>query len=235
MSDSVRYHTKDWERIGKLGLHPSVVSPEGYAARVLVGMRLANATLSVMQDTVPSIPTIKGLHYLMFEGVHPWAGTFRQAGHEVRAGRLVCSPAQEVVGDLMKLRKEMMDNSLSGSREYRAEVLAFYHASFLAIHPFADGNGRVSRVILDNQTKKLLGHPLSNRIGREEYIEALSVAQDDGQLRPLAKLISRNDLKLSKPLDVHLTQRRLVEPDDGLLVSKPRIIEEEKIRGRVRR
>ena len=236
MSSSVTYHAKDWERIRKLGLHPSVISPEGYAARVLAGMRLANATLSVMQETVPSIPTMKGLHYLMFESVHPWAGTFRQVGHEVGAGRLACSLAKDVVGDLMKLRKEMMDNSLSGSRQYRAEVLAFYHASFLAIHPFADGNGRLSRVILDVQAKKLLGHPLSNRIGRDEYVEALSVAQEDGQLRPLAALISRNDLRISRTLDQTLERSRQSPIDDGLIVSKPRFMEQgEEIRRRIQR
>lgn len=220
-SSGVEYHAKDWARIEKLGLYPSVVSPDGYSGRVLAGMRLAHATLTAMKDTVPTLSTIKGLHYMTFQGVHPWAGSFRQPGHEVRAGKLVCSLAQDVVGDLIKLRKDMMDNPLEGTKRYKAEVLAFYHASLLAIHPFADGNGRVSRIILDVQTRRLLGHPLSTQLKRDEYIEALGLAQEDGKLLPLAKLISRNDLRHSQSHKISVVKE--VDLSDGLLVSKPRI------------
>jgi fido (protein-threonine AMPylation protein) len=235
-SSVVQYHAKDWARIEKLGLHPSVVAPDGYAARILVGMKLAHSTLAETKETVPTIATIKGLHYLAFESVHPWAGEFRQEGHEVRAGRLVCSLAKDVVGDLMRLRKEMVDNPLTGSKQYKAEVLAFYHASFLAIHPFADGNGRVSRIILDVQTKRLLGHPLSTRIGRDEYIGALSVAQGEGNLGDLAKLISRNDLKISRGIKTTSVERGIMgDLSDGLLVSKPKILGQEGESLRVKR
>jgi|GEM_PF-6973197 len=234
-SNSVRYHAKDWGRIAKLGLYPSVVTPEGYSGRVLAGMRLAHATLAAMKETVPTLPTIKGLHYMTFEGVHPWAGTFRQPGHEVRAGKLVCSLAQDVVGDLIKLRKEMVDNPLEGTKRYKAEVLAFYHASLLAIHPFADGNGRVSRIILDVQTRRLLGHPLSTRFNRDEYIEALGAAQQDGRLLPLAKLISRDELKHSRTHKLAAEKIRDMDINDGLLVSRPQFSSVEESPVRLRR
>ncbi len=235
MSGDVSYNVRDWQRVQRLGVHPTVVSPEGYAARVLAGMRLGQATLAETKDTIPSIPTIKGLHYIMFEGVHPWAGTFRQPGHEVSAGKLACSLAEDVPGDMMRLRKEMLDNPLSGSKEYKAEVLAFYHASFLAIHPFADGNGRVARAVLDFQTRRLLGHSFSQRIERDEYIEALSVAQGTGQLKPLAKIISRNDLKVARSLASSGDRERLQGHDDSLLVSRPVVIDDTELRGRRRR
>lgn len=234
-SNRVQYNAKDWERISSLGLHPSVTSPDVYSARVLSGMRLAQATLAATKELVPSTNTIRGLHYMMFESVHPWSGTFRQEGQEVRAGNLICSLAEHVPGDLMKLRKEMLDNSLDGTRQYKAEVAAFYHASFLAIHPFADGNGRVGRLILDAQTKRLLGHPLSSSIRRHEYIEALSLAQETGKLRPLAKLIARSDLQRSVSRETAKARHQEVGDRDGLLVSKPRIIGDGEIRSQARR
>jgi fido (protein-threonine AMPylation protein) len=150
-------------------------------------MRLAQATLAATKDIVPTLPTIKGVHYIMFEGVHPWAGSFRKPGEEVRAGELICSLAEDVTGDLTRLRREMITNPLAGSKQYKAEVVSFYHASLLAIHPFLDGNGRVARTILDFQTKQLLGHPLSQNIRREEYVEALRRAQGDGYARKRGK------------------------------------------------
>lgn len=194
----VSFPARDWERVQKLGLHRSVTSPEGYAERVAMGMRLAQATLAATKEVVPTIPTLKGLHYIVFESVHPWAGTFRKTGEEVRAGDLVCSLADSVVGDLMKLRREMVNNPLKGPQQYRAEVVAFYHASLLAIHPFLDGNGRVSRLVLDFQTRSLLGHPFSQRVDRAEYIDALRRAQGEGNLQALAKLVTRSDLDLSQ-------------------------------------
>lgn len=192
MTGGVSYHPKDWERIQRTGVILSVSSPEAYATRVLAGMRLAEQTLARTKEIVPTFDTIKGIHYITFERVHPWAGTFRQPGQEVRAGDLVCSLAEDVTKDLLSLRKEMLDNPLKGSRRYMAEVLGFYHASFLAIHPFLDGNGRIGRMILDFQTKRLLGHGLSRELPREEYIGALVRAQEDGDLRGLAKIISKS-------------------------------------------
>jgi fido (protein-threonine AMPylation protein) len=219
--DSVSFHQRDWGRIQRLGVRAGIVSPDRYATKVATGMALAQGTLHATKEVVPTIPTIKGVHYLMFESVHPWAGTFRKPGDEVRAGDLVCSLAENVMGDLMKLRREMVNNPLKGSRQYRAEVLAFYHASLLAIHPFLDGNGRVARTILDFQTRSLLGHPLSRAINRAEYVEGLRRAQEDGHLQFLAKLVSRNDLEISRSVRDSLAQARRAPDGDELLVSKP--------------
>jgi fido (protein-threonine AMPylation protein) len=198
-------------------------------------MRLAQATVAATKDTVPNISTIRGVHYITFEGVHPWAGTFRKPGHEVGVGSLDCSLAVDVPRDLMRLRKEMVDNPLKGSKQYRSEVLAFYHASFLAIHPFADGNGRVARTILDFQATRLLGHPVSQHIERNEYIEALSLAQHHGQLKFLAKLIAHKDLSVSQTLKPQIARERGEVGGDDLLVSKPLFLEGEARQGRARR
>jgi fido (protein-threonine AMPylation protein) len=229
--ERVSFHQHDWERIQRLGVHAGVASPDRNATKVATGMALAHATLQATKEVVPTIPTIKGVHYIMFESVHPWAGTFRKPGEEVRAGDLVCSLAENVMGDLMKLRREMINHPLKGSRQYKAEVLAFYHASLLAIHPFLDGNGRVSRTILDFQTRKLLGHPLSRAINRAEYVEGLRRAQEDGQLQFLAKLLSRNDLIVARSVTDSAAKSRRVYEEDELLVSKP-VLSSELGRGR---
>jgi fido (protein-threonine AMPylation protein) len=188
-----------------------------------------------MRETVPTIPTIKGLHYMTFEGVHPWAGSFRQPGQEVRAGELICSLAEDVMGDLTRLRREMINNPLSGSKEYKAEVVAFYHASLLAIHPFLDGNGRVARTILETQTKRLLGHPLSQNIRRDEYVDALSRAQGEGQLKPLAQIVSRRDLSVKRTIDP-VRDRSFTGPlRDELIISRAVFSEESEARAQGRR
>jgi hypothetical protein len=91
-----------------------------------------------------------------------------------------------------------------------------------------DGNGRVARTILDFQTKQLLGHPLSRNIRREEYLEALSCAQGDGYLKPLAQILMRGELGVRRPQE-QIGERRFGvgargNSPDGLIVSKPRFV-----------
>ena len=75
----------------------------------------------------------------MFKDIHPWAGTFRKDGQEVRAGELICSLSTDIRRDLEEITKEMKGNSLEGTKRYKTELLSYYHASLLAVHPFLDG------------------------------------------------------------------------------------------------
>lgn len=78
-----------------------------------------------------------------------------------------------------------------------ARLIAHYHARFIQIHPFEDGNGRVSRMLAFEQMRVLLGHDYASgnvtdkengpaakqgrfaSFSREEYIAALNVADRD--------------------------------------------------------
>lgn len=188
-----QYPPRDWERIQKIGLTPQITTAKEYAKQVMMGMRLASAAFSLKNELVPSEDTIKGIHFIAFESVHPWAGKFREPGQEVQAGKLVCTDSADIVNELGILRREMLGNPLTGTRKYLSEVLSFYHASFLAIHPFLDGNGRLARVILDRQCKTLLGHPLTFKFSRAEYVEALERAQQEGDLTLLAKIVGTRE------------------------------------------
>lgn len=211
------YLPRDWERIQKIGVTSQITTPEEYAKQVTIGTKLATVILPLKNELVPSEETIKGLHFLAFGKVHPWAGKFREPGQEVQAGKLICSDAKDIVKELGTLRREMLGNPLTSSRKYLSEVISFYHASFLEIHPFLDGNGRLARVILDHQCKKLLGHPLTLKFSRAEYVEALERAQQEGDLKLLAKIISTREhdrsiaeeapAKLSKKQHDDLTKR----------------------------
>lgn len=102
-------------------------------------------------------------------------------------------PAQEVTLLIEKLCYEWNSqyNSISASRPKRKlEAIARYHARLLAVHPFADGNGRVARALLMQQCLDLFGKAdmsLMNRGG--SYYAALQAA-DHGDMKPLAELIA---------------------------------------------
>lgn len=181
---------RDWDRIQKIGLLPAAKTPKGYLFEVSMGESLARRALLEAGKVVPSSADIQGLNYVMFRSVHPWVGTFRKAGQEVSAGDLVCSLSKDIPRDLRQITSEMNNNSLTGSKRYKAEVIAYYHAGLIAVHPFLDGNGRLSRILANYQSTRLLNQRLDlSGVERGAYINALRAAHNNGDLSPLSKLI----------------------------------------------
>lgn len=67
-------------------------------------------------------------------------------------------------------------------------ALAHFHQQFLVIHPFLDGNGRIARIILNEQASYLTDRKIVINIEKKVYIEALHLA-DLKELERLSQLI----------------------------------------------
>ncbi|MCM1082377.1 MAG: Fic family protein [Clostridium sp.] len=71
------------------------------------------------------------------------------------------------------------------------ELSAWTHAEFVKIHPFVDGNGRTSRMILNYQLMRAGFLPVSiAKENRLEYFEVLETYATDGNLIPFADMIA---------------------------------------------
>lgn len=71
------------------------------------------------------------------------------------------------------------------------ELAAWTHAEFVRIHPFTDGNGRTSRMIMNYQLMHAGFPPVSiEKEKRLEYFEALEVYAVDKDLQPFAEMIA---------------------------------------------
>ena len=71
------------------------------------------------------------------------------------------------------------------------ELAAWTHAEFVKIHPFTDGNGRTSRLIMNYQLMAE-GFPAISiaKQDRLEYFKALDVYAVEGSLQPFADLVA---------------------------------------------
>lgn len=71
------------------------------------------------------------------------------------------------------------------------ELAAWTHAEFVRIHPFPDGNGRTSRLIMNYQ---LMAHGFpAISIAKErrlEYFKALEVYAVSGDIAPFAEMVA---------------------------------------------
>lgn len=71
------------------------------------------------------------------------------------------------------------------------ELAAWIHAEFVKIHPFVDGNGRTSRMLMNYQLMFEGFLPVSiAKENRLEYFEALEAYAVSGDLKPFADMIA---------------------------------------------
>lgn len=140
-----------------------------------------------------SLELIKELHKACFRNSRSFAGKFREKGQEVAVvdgrGRIIHKGAPS--GMIVKLLKELVSWYSKDRRKYPAIVLAVVvHNQFETIHPFADGNGRVGRLLLNNILLKHNKPPVNIELkNRREYYAALGEYQENGNIRPMIKLI----------------------------------------------
>lgn len=82
------------------------------------------------------------------------------------------------------------------------ELAAWIHAEFVRIHPFTDGNGRTSRMIMNYQLMAAGFLPVSiAKEKRLDYFEALEAYAVDKDLQPFADMIAELE---GQRLDEHL-------------------------------
>jgi Fic family protein len=103
------------------------------------------------------------------------AGRIRKSRVGIAGSRFTPPLAVEVY---TMLQDFFMWYSKNSSKLHPVELAALVHLKFVTIHPFADGNGRMSRLMM-NFVLKSKGYPLLNipYEGRNSYYNALERAQ----------------------------------------------------------
>ena len=129
---------------------------------------------------------VKDIHALLMENIM-MGGIYRDV--EVRisgAGHRPPAP-REMYWQIKDFYRE-----LSGKYpENRVMLAAWTHAEFVRIHPFVDGNGRTSRMIMNYQLMSGGFLPVSiNKENRLEYFETLEEYAVQGNLEPFAEMIA---------------------------------------------
>ena len=83
------------------------------------------------------------------------------------------------------------------------ELVAWTHAEFVRIHPFIDGNGRTSRLLMNYQLMLHDFLPVSiDKENRLDYYNALDKYASEGDLQPFVELTATLE---EKQLDKYLS------------------------------
>lgn len=130
--------------------------------------------------------TVKDIHELLMENILA-GGIYRNV--EVRitgAGHKPPTPSE-----MYRQVKAFFDDLPYRTDLNVIELAAWTHAEFVRIHPFTDGNGRTSRMIMNYQLMSNGFLPVSiAKENRLEYFEALEAYAVNGDLTPFAEMIA---------------------------------------------
>lgn len=157
--------------------------------------------LAKKNKTKISIELIKQIHYdlmkgcfseeLLYKGEKP--GEFKKGDYVVGLHDVGVLP-EEVEENLTSLIKEV--NEIEINENNALKVISYFHCWFETIHPFADGNGRVGRMLINYL---LIGNNLAPIIlfenDREEYYLALEYFNDKQEIDKMIKFLDNQAYK----------------------------------------
>lgn len=113
---------------------------------------------------------------------------------------MVCMYVAPAAPKVRPLMKEFVQDYETIKKDLSLiEKAAWTHAEFVKIHPFPDGNGRTSRLLLNEVLLENGYPPIAIKKGQvKEYYQALDTYGSQKDLKPFIKLIENT---LEKELD----------------------------------
>lgn len=154
---------------------------------------IANAEIWLLKNKkdILNETFIKNLHKKMFGDIWKWAGTFRTTERNIGVAPYEIQPKLRILLDDVKF---WIDNRTFSPKE----IAIRFHHRLVQIHPFPNGNGRISRLMADLLMKQF-GLPVLDwgsgsltEISelRRKYISALQDA-DNGDYSSLLHFIEK--------------------------------------------
>ena len=161
------------------GLIPSHIAThaqlnEWEMANIVQGERWA---FSRKHKNLLELDFVRGLHKRMFDDTWRWAGSYRTTEKNIGIDPLRIQPALRDLCEDVKAQLEHQSYSLD-------EIAARFSHRLVAIHPFANGNGRLSRTYADlllvQHGAPRFGWGAGNLVAegevRQRYLDALRAA-----------------------------------------------------------
>lgn len=186
-------------------------------------LKTAAAKQKLDTETIQHISSLvmknTGATYNMMGGTFDASkGEFRKGG--VHVGTRSFVDYNKVPG-LVKTLVDYINSEIDNSQDFiRNSVLAFdAHFQMVSIHPFADGNGRLSRLLM-NYIQHYHNHPITPVLSEDRalYFDALEQTRQQQNPEIFSKFMFDESLKYFKEEIKMMTQKQVLKKtkDKGL-------------------
>lgn len=130
---------------------------------------------------------IKDIHAILMENIFV-GGIYRNVDVYISGAQHTPPSPNEMYS---QVKDFYADLTWKGRELNQIELAAWTHAEFVRIHPFPDGNGRTSRLLMNYQLMAN-GFPAISiaKENRLEYFNALEAYAVEGNLAPFAEMVA---------------------------------------------
>jgi cell filamentation protein len=198
-----RYEISGWQNSYEAGSHGEVLKNKlGIVTREDMNhaelVLLRKLYVFVLREHLPRGPItvrlIREWHRRWLGNVYPWAGYERSVnmskdGFPFAAAELIPGLLADYERDFL-LR---LTPCMGFSREKLIDAIALTHVEFILIHPFREGNGRISRLLADVMAVQAGQGPLDYsawEADRQRYIQAIQVGMT-GDYDPMRACVAQ--------------------------------------------
>jgi Fic family protein len=142
---------------------------------------------------------VKDIHEILMENIFQ-GGIYRNVAVRITGASHRPPEPGEMYAQIQNFYADL---TYKGQQMNAVELAAWTHAEFVRIHPFADGNGRTSRLLMNYQLMANGFLPVSiSKDDRLSYYETLDRYAATGDLVPFADMIARlEDARLTEYVD----------------------------------
>lgn len=143
----------------------------------LLAQLYESVLLTDLPNRVLSIEDIKSWHLRWLGNVYDWAGQERSVN--MYKGGFAFAAAGQIPTLLTQFQKDCLERwtpCINLSSEYLVEAIAVTHVELILIHPFREGNGRLSRLLADVMAVQAGLEPLDYSYwdaNKDDYISAI--------------------------------------------------------------
>jgi Fic family protein len=188
-SNAIENSTLSLEDTEKILLENTV--PKNLDAReVYEAKNLARVTEVLLNEETKNLDLqmVLEFHKILLSNIgDDCAGRFRKEGEWVRVGNHVGANPNFV----QKLMEELVEK-FHNNKEFFLDNIAHFHAEFETIHPFCDGNGRIGRVLINQQLLKLGFPPIivQNKTKKKDYYPLFNIYHKKSEYRKFTELFA---------------------------------------------
>jgi len=147
-TNAIEGNTLTWRDVERLLLEERSVSnrPVPDVLETIQHERIFRELLDMRKKPV-NLVTVLNLHEGVFRGVKADAGQWRRVNVRIAGSKHIPPRMERVVQSMENWIKEYGARDIGGENVF--SLGAWMHHRFESIHPFADGNGRVGRLLLN--------------------------------------------------------------------------------------